>query len=168
MAQKTGYEILEKGRVYCATVTSITPNRRHFPRDGAKTYVNDIYFEDEYGKKYVGEYLTPLEKQDGFIVGEIQCFRCDYSNEKGDEITPYPISEGALQNGSILKKFVSDANRNFSIENTTYGLAIVCAKDILIADLNNNPLTEINVDFQDKLFELADAIDIWIQAKRDM
>lgn len=164
---KEGVTPLIRGMVYYAQITNVIPNRRQYPSNGTTYHIHDIFSTDERGNKYEAEYKNKSAEQDGFVVGSWQWFICDIVGTVGDEISPYTPDQKTIdavkRNAFKPKGELSD-----SLLNTTYGLAIVCAKDIMIADLNNNPLTEIDINFQDKLFELADAIDMWIQAKRDM
>lgn len=161
--------MLEKNRVYFMKIVKVTDERgRTFTRPGTtkKLFVFDVYMEDSKGGKFKAEYASETNKQEAFVEGVSQYFQCSQSGNIADEIIPHDPDESVIPKAQLEK--VVAQNRNLSIAGTTYSCAIICAKDLMAAELHACPGSLVDEGFKVRLFDLAEEIDSWLLAKRDM
>ncbi len=156
------YSPNQLGRLYKNKILDITENRRVFNKPGVGLrHVHDIYSEDEAGKKYKAEYLTEGPEQDYFVAGAVTCFKCTVIGKYGDEIEP--CGNADTDTGTS----VQEMNRNLPIAYTSYSIAMNVAKDIACAKLKEEPALDFD-KLKDDMFNLAEEVNNWLIAKRDL
>lgn len=161
---------LEGGRVYFVKMVKVTDERkRNFMKPGTskRVFVFDVYFEDENGAKLKAEYISETPEQNVMVEGVMQYIKCSQSGQVADEIEPYEPTEQMLNNNNN-KNVLQAVNKNLSIAGTTYSCAMICASNIMAGELNSCPGALVDEGFKVKLFDLAEDINGWLLAKRDM
>lgn len=165
MGQEYNKKALEKYRVYRVTIIKVTNERnKSFIPPGTQTrkYVWDIYSQDANGS-YQSEYLSDTPGQEVFFENAVQFIKCMGGNQYCDEIIPVdPDKE------QHLEEHLKTIKKDTTINGTTYSCAIICAKDIMAAQIAANPGSEFTEKEKTQLFEIAEEIDNWLKVKRDL